>query len=218
MNSRKRLGGDTKKARAMERAMFLNTPAILLRADYEDPEQALNEALRQLAMSVVRKQIRREGIQQDKFNRIEYLQKLLGQDKFKEATDLAREIESIRLQRASLGCTQKECKIVNETLQELPGTTIPSPVKQLFFNNRLYDVLLYTPLETLSELDLDGLIESAKEDLREYRDWSSSCSPSNDGNEPTKQENVDNPDNDEVSPPQMKRLRRTTVSIEDDEV
>jgi len=140
-------------------------------ATEKDPEKALDGALRELVLSLVARRIRRREHEVSTANRTETLKRLLGVSMFEEMMELAREIETIRLQRASLGCTSGKCLAENVGFRSLPSV-IPSPVKQLFFHNNLSRILHDAPLKALPDLDLKSLVDSAKRDLLEYKEWS----------------------------------------------
>jgi hypothetical protein len=93
---------------------------------------------------------------------------VLGSERFKEVTAIVRTIKCLQLSKiASARADPSHCS----PQRSLP-TVIPSPSNQLFFHNQLVEVVEHTPIEALADQDWDSLIDQAKEDLHEYREWS----------------------------------------------
>ena len=207
-NRRKRLQNSHSedKIRALEKALFLASPACVLQVQFPDhPELALDSALRQLASAVVGRTCRKaDAVQVD--GRVRLLQNLLGRERFREATDVANQVEAIRRaqqalaerRRSSAGSQASGSSAVVDDSAEEEGegeeedvpsrvpaaaaaavisgssdcASIPSPAIQLSASHsRLHAVLMRAPLHVLPELDLNAMIDEAKEDLREYRAW-----------------------------------------------
>lgn len=161
----------------------------------QDPEAALNEALRRLAKALVDRRIRRmikgsDAPQPQRqhhhpderaevgnpssqpaggdYNRIKFIHQLLGNKNFHETAQVVSEIESIVRRRQQE--TQQQNRQPKE--EERPVyTVIPDPGKQVSQHQKLRIVLERAPLRLLPIIDIKSMVDSAKDDLQEYREW-----------------------------------------------
>jgi hypothetical protein len=163
-----RLHDDQRKAKALRSAIFKCTPIPFLQARFTDPAEALNYSLQQLAYAL-KARIARKGEKAKKQPRELLLMRALGSDRYEEATSLVRTIKMLRLSRAASACTGRgPCS----TRQRSLPTVIPSPASQLFFHTQLSPVMERAPTESFADQDWENLMTQAKENIREYLEWS----------------------------------------------
>lgn len=154
-------------AGALVRVLFRQVSIERLQEELKTPSEALNELLHRLMMALL---VRRVRMDQEN-DRTHVLEKTLG-CRLDEALQLVQEINTMRLSRASLGCSTclMPAKAIGPSGTPLP-TEIPTPVKKLFFHNELCNAVERAPLKSLNTLNWNELIERAKLDLKEYREW-----------------------------------------------
>ena len=149
-----------------------HTPTIFLQKHFNEPSEALNYALKQVALSLMGRIARKEELEQCRSYRLE---RALGEERYQEVMALVREIKLLRLSRAGAACAGPQCalspKRSSDRHHSLP-MVIPCPVNQLFFHNSLVEVVDHAPLASLPDQDWDGLVRQAKQDLRDYLEWS----------------------------------------------
>jgi len=169
--------------------------SLLRRYGPNDAEHALDDALRKLSRAIVERRLRskrlhakRRQVEAEKSRQKVLLATLGSIERLRRVQDLVRQIEDIRYQRASLGCTRTECVLRTPQLIKTLPSSIPQPVRNLFFKrDRLLDVYKHASIEELQLLsrhkDKDlwsGLIEEAEQDVADYRAWSEGRYDNND--------------------------------------
>jgi hypothetical protein len=151
----------------LQRLIFNFTPAAYFQAIYSDPCDGLNHALKQLS-AVLRGRIARREDQRRHDARRFQLRSVLGSERFKEVTEIVRSIKCLQLSKTACACPSP----VQSSPHCSVPTVIPCPANQLLFHNQLVEVFAHTPVEALADQDWDRLIDQAKEELQEYREWS----------------------------------------------
>jgi len=154
--------------------------SVLFRKYRNDPSAAVNVALKTIAGILSKRRDARYAKRMLEESRMGRLEKALGsRSRYNEVLDLVGEISTLRYERAGATCNSRECRLRRE--QQDPSTqqrqekeireTIPSPVRQLFFYNELDRVVTTADPATFRDLDWDGMIERARLEVAEYREW-----------------------------------------------
>lgn len=164
--SESRLGNDAacrkSLAQILEKNLYNNAHHF---EEYADVS-TLNERIRLAALAFVS---RRHLKKDQKSNRHQILLKALGEKKYQEVCGLVKSIQDLRVQGAqSLLCTTRcETKLV------IPGQrTMPSAVRNLFFDTKIVKATEKTPLDQIELEKWDALIEQARANIEAFQEWS----------------------------------------------
>lgn len=171
------MNGDVQRAAAVEKILFHRTPVASLLAVHgpQQPEQALQDALKRLAGALLERRQRAQASnhhhQEEECSREAALLNVLGRDRLRKVEGLVYEVDSIRLERASLGCNGGVCLLGSNGLRNLPKT-IPPQVRKIFFRNALGETYKNAPIRALRDQDWDAMMSETERDIKSYRDWS----------------------------------------------
>lgn len=102
------------------------------------------------------------------------LTQLLGDEQAKRAIKTYRTVRNLRLGRAAVGCSSTFCQRMPRMpgLVELPKRErMPLPVKNLFFNTRLMNVVDRVPRDQWPSQAWNDLIDEAETHVNDYLDW-----------------------------------------------
>jgi hypothetical protein len=137
----------------------------------DEPSRAVDEGLKR----VIAAMLNRKARQILPAYRSASLRQALG-DRFEEVMSLANEINLARLDLVKRGCSNVVCLARlqcgdDSCSPRLGGDSIPTPVRRLFFLNRLCRIVKELPVFKFNEQDWESLIVEARSDLRGYRMW-----------------------------------------------
>lgn len=107
-----------------------------------------------------------------KSNRRTALKKHLGGQKYFETAELVREIRLVKNQKVStMKCTNKTscCRGIGNASS---SSSFPPVIRNLFFETALVNAFEKTPVERIPILDWEGLITTAKSNLKAYHESS----------------------------------------------
>jgi hypothetical protein len=145
-----------KTARVIEQMLFRQAKSL---SDFTD-RSTLDSRIRVL-MTIL---LQRRMCKDSQRNRTQILQQLMGRTRYQQAAHLVHEIRQAKTARvAQLHC-QQFCGAGFDH-------TIPSPVRNLFFQTSLMAAFEKYPMERLNRVDWRALMEQAEENLRVYKDY-----------------------------------------------
>jgi hypothetical protein len=164
--SENRLGNDAgcrkSLAQILEKNLYNNARYF---EEYADVS-TLHERIRLAALAFVS---RRHLKKVQKRSRRRILHKVLGEQKYQEVCDLLKSIQDLRAQ----GAQSFRCTTCCETKLVIPGQqTMPSAVRNLFFNTKIVVATENAPLHQIELKKWDALIEQARANIEAFQEWS----------------------------------------------
>ena len=172
----------SKTARALEHLLFRQ--AKDLRA-YKDAS-TLDGRLRGLMTILVRrKMMGRNSSRRKTYDRTRLLIQILGPQRYKHCKDLVQKVNCARTNKvAKLKCNNVVC---GRTFDQ----QLPPVVRMLYFETFLIDAFEKYPMNKLSNLDWNMLIDQAELTLRDFELWETEHDPPKELNEAMQQfENI----------------------------
>jgi hypothetical protein len=104
-----------------------------------------------------------------KRRRHKILRKALGEQKHQDVCDLVKAIQDLRAQ----GAQSFRCTTNSETKLVIPGQrTMPSAVRNLFFNTQIVVATENTPLDQIELEEWDAMIDQARANIEAFQEWS----------------------------------------------
>jgi hypothetical protein len=120
---------------------------------------------------------RRPQKENPRVERSDVLKTHLGDEKYKEVLELANAIEMLRLNRIATGCVScsrrsGSCERISPPPSISAQKVMPLAVRNLYFNTYLKQAVETAPVQLIPQLPWDTMIETAKSNIKAYKEWS----------------------------------------------